>query len=30
MAQFDVHRNQGARCEAIPFVVQVQSGLFDP
>ena len=29
MAQFDVHRNTGKRHEAIPFVVIVQSALFD-
>lgn len=29
MAQFDVHRNKGALKEAIPFVVIVQSSLFD-
>jgi len=29
MAQFDVHRNKGALREAIPFVVIVQSSLFD-
>ncbi len=29
MAQFDVHRNKGPREESIPFVVIVQSSLFD-
>jgi len=29
MAQFDVHRNIGKQREAIPFVVVVQSSLFD-
>ncbi len=29
MAQFDVHRNTGKQREAIPFVVIVQSSLFD-
>lgn len=29
MAQFDVHRNPGKSREAIPFVVLVQSSLFD-
>jgi toxin CcdB len=29
MAQFDVHRNPGKNREAIPFVVLVQSALFD-
>lgn len=29
MAQFDVHKNIGKQCEAIPFVVIVQSSLFD-
>jgi toxin CcdB len=29
MAQFDVHRNTGAHKEDIPFVVVVQSSLFD-
>jgi toxin CcdB len=29
MAQFDVHRNKGALKESIPFVVVVQSSLFD-
>lgn len=29
MAQFDVHRNKGALKDAIPFVVVVQSSLFD-
>lgn len=29
MAQFDVHRNKGPLKEAIPFVVIVQSSLFD-
>ena len=29
MAQFDVHRNRGKNREAIPFVVVVQSALFD-
>ena len=29
MAQFDVHRNQGALRDSIPFVVQVQSAQFD-
>jgi toxin CcdB len=29
MAQFDVHRNKGALRAAIPFVVIVQSSLFD-
>lgn len=29
MAQFDVHRNTGKHREAIPFVVVVQSSLFD-
>lgn len=29
MAQFDVHRNQGRNRNAIPFVVLVQSSLFD-
>lgn len=28
MAQFDVHRNTGRRCDAIPFVVIVQSSQF--
>lgn len=30
MAQFDVHRNKGPLRESIPFVVLVQSALFDP
>lgn len=29
MAQFDVHRNAGKQGEAIPYVVIVQSSLFD-
>jgi toxin CcdB len=29
MAQFDVHRNGGKQRDTIPFVVIVQSGLFD-
>lgn len=29
MAQFDVHRNTGKNRDAIPFVVLVQSSLFD-
>ena len=29
MAQFDVHRNGGKQKDTIPFVVIVQSGLFD-
>jgi toxin CcdB len=29
MAQFDIHENKGANHEAIPFVVVVQSALFD-
>ena len=29
MAQFDVHRNQGALRDSIPFVVVVQSSLFE-
>jgi toxin CcdB len=29
MAQFDVHRNGGRQKDIIPFVVIVQSGLFD-
>lgn len=29
MAQFDVHRNTGKHRDAIPFVVVVQSSLFD-
>jgi toxin CcdB len=29
MAQFDIHRNIGKQREAIPFVVVVQSSLFD-
>lgn len=29
MAQFDVHRNVGRQQESIPFVVVVQSSLFD-
>ena len=29
MAQFDVHRNLGKQREAIPYVVIVQSSLFD-
>ncbi len=29
MAQFDVHRNIGKQQEAIPFVVVVQSSLYD-
>ncbi|MDD5405269.1 MAG: CcdB family protein [Sulfuricella sp.] len=29
MAQFDVHRNTGQRRETIPYVVVVQSSLFD-
>ena len=29
MAQFDVHRNPGKNRDAIPFVVLVQSSLFD-
>jgi toxin CcdB len=29
MAQFDIHRNKGMLKEAIPFVVVVQSSLFD-
>lgn len=29
MAQFDVHRNTGSRSDIVPFVVVVQSTLFD-
>jgi toxin CcdB len=29
MAQFDVHRNKGPQRDSIPFVVLVQSSLFD-
>jgi toxin CcdB len=29
MAQFDVHKNPGKHREAIPYVVIVQSSLFD-
>src|SRR5690349_1376226 len=29
MAQFDVHRNSGANSDSIPFVVIVQSSMFD-
>lgn len=29
MAQFDVHRNMGKNRDAIPFVVLVQSSIFD-
>lgn len=29
MAQFDVHRNRGANRDAIPYVVIVQSAIFD-
>jgi toxin CcdB len=29
MAQFDVHRNAGANSDSIPFVVVVQSSMFD-
>lgn len=29
MAQFDVHRNRGANRRAIPYVVIVQSSIFD-
>lgn len=29
MAQFDVHRNRGANRETIPYVVVVQSAIFD-
>ena len=29
MAQFDVHRNTGKNQDAIPFIVRVQSALFD-
>ena len=29
MAQFDVHRNKGPLRDSIPFVVLVQSSLFD-
>lgn len=29
MAQFDVYRNRGANREAIPYVVVVQSAIFD-
>lgn len=29
MAQFDVHRNRGANRDSIPYVVIVQSSLFD-
>jgi toxin CcdB len=29
MAQFDVFRNPGVRRDAIPFVVVVQSAVFD-
>jgi toxin CcdB len=29
MAQFDVHRNTGKQRETIPYVVIVQSSLFD-
>ena len=29
MAQFDVHRNTGKQKEAIPYVVIVQSSLYD-
>lgn len=30
MTQFDVHRNSGRSREAIPYVVIVQSSLYDP
>lgn len=29
MAQFDVHRNSGAILDAIPYVIVVQSAIFD-
>jgi toxin CcdB len=29
MAQFDVHRNPGANSDSIPFIVVVQSSIFD-
>jgi toxin CcdB len=29
MAQFDVHRNRGQNHDAIPYVVIVQSSIFD-
>lgn len=29
MAQFDVHRNPGQRSSSIPFVVVIQSAIFD-
>ena len=29
MAQFDLHRNKGPRKDSIPYVVTVQSALFD-
>jgi hypothetical protein len=29
MAQFDVHRNRGANRDTIPYVVVVQSAIFD-
>lgn len=29
MAQFDIHRNSGRNCDAIPYVVIVQSSIFD-
>ena len=29
MAQFDVHRNKGSLKDSIPYVVVVQSSLFD-
>ncbi|MES2786323.1 MAG: CcdB family protein [Pseudomonadota bacterium] len=29
MAQYDVHRNKGSLSESIPFIVVVQSSLFD-
>lgn len=29
MAQFDVHRNTGKQRETIPYVVLIQSGLYD-
>ena len=29
MAQFDIHRNKGVQKDSIPFVVLVQSALFD-
>ena len=29
MAQFDVHRNSGRNCSAIPYVVIVQSSIFN-